>query len=106
MDVLTHASILRRRAEGNPPAEIEVTTQKTGYTLNHQFNDNWQIRNALAVTFNTDKENFTEFTNLVDDRFLEGDILPREYSIDNYFGQIDLLGKFGERKISRSPFWQ
>jgi len=79
---------------------IETTTQKTGYTLNHQFNDNWQIRNALAVVFNTVNENFTEFTDLVDDRFLEGDIVPRDYSIDNYFGQIDLLGKFKTGTIS------
>jgi iron complex outermembrane recepter protein len=70
-------------------------THKFGYILNHQFNENWQIRNNLSVVLNSSREAFSIFSNLVDDRIQEGSrVSEREYDINNYFGQFDLLGKF------------
>ncbi|MBN4006364.1 TonB-dependent siderophore receptor [Nostoc sp. LPT] len=80
---------------------IDATTQKFGYTLSHKFSNNWQIRNNLAVATTRTRDGFTSGTNVVDDSFLVGiDTQKREYTIDNYFGQIDLLGKFKTGSIS------
>lgn len=75
------------------------TTQKYGYTLNHKFSDNWQLRNNFSITAFNAIEEYTVGTNLVDDRFLEQYAARRNYMRDNYFGQIDLLGKFNTGSI-------
>jgi iron complex outermembrane recepter protein len=47
------------------------TTHRFGYTLNHEFNDNWQIRNNLAAAL-TDSVERRSVPNgpLLDDRFI------------------------------------
>ncbi|MEA5605705.1 TonB-dependent siderophore receptor [Nostoc sp. UHCC 0252] len=77
----------------------DYTTHKYGYTLTHKFSDDWQIRNNFAVTNFTASEEYTVGINLVDDRFLQSYAARRNYSQDNYFGQIDLLGKFNTGSI-------
>ncbi|MEH2289002.1 TonB-dependent siderophore receptor [Nostoc sp.] len=75
------------------------TTQKYGYTLNHKFSDNWQLRNNFSITAFNAIEEYTVGTDLVDDRFLEQYAARRNYMVDNYFGQIDLVGKFNTGSI-------
>ncbi|MEH2065937.1 MAG: TonB-dependent siderophore receptor [Nostoc sp.] len=75
------------------------TTQRYGYTLNHKFSDNWQLRNNFSITAANAIEEYTVGTNLVDDRFLQQYAARRNYMTDNYFGQIDLLGKFNTGSI-------
>ncbi|WP_375476696.1 TonB-dependent siderophore receptor [uncultured Nostoc sp.] len=75
------------------------TSQKYGYTLNHKFSDNWQLRNNFSITAFNAIEEYTVPTNLVDDRFLEQFAARRNYMVDNYFGQIDLVGKFNTGSI-------
>ncbi|MBG1261088.1 TonB-dependent siderophore receptor [Nostoc commune] len=77
----------------------DYTTHKYGYTLTHKFSDNWQLRNNFAVTNFNATEEYTVGINLVDDRFLRSYAARRNYSQDNYFGQIDLLGKFNTGSI-------
>ncbi|BDA71308.1 hypothetical protein CAL7716_054740 [Calothrix sp. PCC 7716] len=86
----------RNRYVGYPDLDFAIKdVHKLGYALNHQFNDNWQLRNNIAVVTSAAKDAYTYFSELVDDRFLVASSIDRrEYSIDNYFGQIDLLGKF------------
>ncbi|MEH2466209.1 TonB-dependent siderophore receptor [Nostoc sp.] len=81
-------------------ASVDVTTQKYGYTFNHKFSDNWQIRNNLAVVSNK-TSNIELFASLVDvgvarrrHRFLEIGVGNTNYTSDNYSGQLDVLGKF------------
>ncbi|MFB2839034.1 TonB-dependent siderophore receptor [Floridanema evergladense] len=81
---------------------LDVTTQKIGYTLKHEFNDNWQLRNNVAITLHRNNiRNEATPLAIVDDRFFtnfftfEGD-----YTQNNYFGQIDALGKFNTGSIS------
>ena len=80
---------------------FDQTTQKFGYTLIHNFNDNWQIRNGLSANI-TDADDRRALGNeLVDDRiltFFSTD--SSEFSKDNYSGQIDLLGKFDTGSIA------
>jgi iron complex outermembrane recepter protein len=79
----------------------DVTTQRFGYRLNHEFNDNWQIRNGFSVvTSNTRRDSPNTTSELVDNRFLRVDAQDFEAITDNYFGQIDLLGKFDTGPIS------
>ena len=80
---------------------IDAKTQKFGYTLNQKLSDNWQIRNNFAVATTRTRDAFAGGADLVDDRSLVDITASRRgYSIDNYFGQIDLLGKFKTGSIS------
>lgn len=77
-----------------------ITTQRFGYTLNHELSDNWQIRNNFAVVASQVYEKYSIALNLVDDSFLELRSNDREYAQDNYFAQIDLLGEFNTGAIA------
>ncbi|MFQ4145910.1 TonB-dependent siderophore receptor [Chlorogloeopsis sp. ULAP02] len=79
----------------------DITTNRIGYTLNHRFSENWQIRNNLAIVLNQRVLNRVIFGTVVDERILT-DAFAEESSsyADNYFGQIDLLGKFNTGSIS------
>ncbi|MEH1989361.1 TonB-dependent siderophore receptor [Nostoc sp.] len=80
---------------------IDAKTQKFGYTLNHKLSDNWQIRNNFAVATTRTRDAFAGGLDIVDDSSLvDINAERRRYSIDNYFGQIDLLGKFKTGSIS------
>jgi iron complex outermembrane receptor protein len=79
----------------------DVTTQRFGYRLNHEFSDAWQLRNGFAiVTSNTRRDSPNNAIELVDDRFLRLDAQNFEAVTDNYFGQIDLLGRFNTGSIA------
>ncbi|MEH1848595.1 MAG: TonB-dependent receptor [Nostoc sp.] len=83
---------------------LKVTTQKFGYTLNHKFSDNWQIRNNIAISLDDIKRDNRAYAGgLEGDRFLTGFTVYGEdsgYEFNNYFGQIDLLGKFNTGSIT------
>ncbi|MEH2433350.1 MAG: TonB-dependent siderophore receptor [Nostoc sp.] len=80
---------------------IDAKTQKFGYILNQKLSDNWQIRNNFSVATTRTRDAFAGGSYLVDDSFLVGiNAERRGYSIDNYFGQLDLLGKFKTGSIS------
>ncbi|MEM9808184.1 MAG: TonB-dependent siderophore receptor [Cyanobacteria bacterium P01_D01_bin.56] len=81
---------------GNPDLTFdERQSHEYGLALEHQFNDNLQLRSAFAANnFSVPGQRFAVPINLVDDRFVEFLYLDRVDSHDIYFGQIDLLGKF------------
>ncbi|MBW4553594.1 MAG: TonB-dependent receptor plug domain-containing protein [Aphanocapsa sp. GSE-SYN-MK-11-07L] len=91
------------------------TTHKYGYTLTHEFSDNWKIRNNLAINQSINIRNDNIAANLVDDRFLTLQSFNGENTWDTYFGQIDLIGKFNTGSIkhqlligfdvTRNDFW-
>jgi iron complex outermembrane recepter protein len=83
---------------------IDVTTQRFGYTLNHEFNDNWQIRNNIAISLSDFKDNRSAPANVIDDRFLtDFRVDDLDYTNNNYFGQIDLIGQFNPYRVNSSP---
>jgi iron complex outermembrane receptor protein len=92
----------RDRYVGYPDVDFATkNVHRFGYTLDHRFNENWQLRNNIAVVATSTEDAYTYFSNLVDDRiFQESFVDQREYTIDNYFGQIDLLGRFNTGTIS------
>ncbi|MEA5606436.1 TonB-dependent siderophore receptor, partial [Nostoc sp. UHCC 0252] len=81
-------------------AFVNNTTQKFGYTVSHEFSDNWQIRNNFSVVNNSNAEEYTLAIGVVNDESLRQFAQDRDFTIDNYFGQIDLLGKFNTGSIS------
>ncbi len=81
-------------------SDTEQSAQRFGYTLTHKFNDNWQVRNNFAGLLSKIRETQTYTTRLTDDRFATIESYDLDYGYDNYFGQIDLLGKFKTGSIS------
>jgi iron complex outermembrane receptor protein len=80
---------------------LDIATQRFGYTLEHEFNDNWQIRNGLSVALtDTFRVRNLAFNGIVDDRFIQFDLYEGKQAIDNYFGQIDLVGRFNIGSVS------
>ncbi|KAM3109754.1 TonB-dependent siderophore receptor [Phormidesmis sp. 146-33] len=79
---------------------LEFTTQRYGYTLNHEFSDNLQIRNTIAVNNTSAVDLRAGGSQLLDNQFLV--VSPEEgfFSYHNVFGQIDLLGKFNTGSIA------
>lgn len=80
-------------------ASVNVTTQKIGYALSHEFNNSLQIRNNFSVV-QSDTKNVEQFGSLIDDQFFALEAYNLDYSSDNYFGQIDLVGEFETGAIS------
>ncbi|KAM3103276.1 TonB-dependent siderophore receptor [Phormidesmis sp. 146-12] len=80
---------------------VDLESQKFGYSLNHKFDDNWQIRNNLAITLIDNMRQEPFIASVVDDRFLTGfQFFGDETTESNYFGQIDLVGKFKTGSIA------
>jgi iron complex outermembrane recepter protein len=75
-------------------SSYDFTNHRFGYNLTHQFNDNWQLRNNVAVVLGTYQDERNYAVGLVDDRFAQIESFDYDYSKSNIFGQIDLLGKF------------
>jgi iron complex outermembrane recepter protein len=81
---------------------VDVRVDRFGYTLEHEFSDDWQIRNNVAVSLTDFQEDIAGFPGaLEDDRFV-GSLSAAQavYQRENYFGQIDLLGRFNTGSIS------
>ncbi|NDJ17069.1 TonB-dependent siderophore receptor [Myxacorys almedinensis A] len=80
----------------------DFTTQKFGYGLNHKLNDNWQIRNTFSGTVSNARDTTADPSALigVGDRLLEMSASDSKFSTENYFGQIDAVGKFKTGSIS------
>jgi iron complex outermembrane recepter protein len=81
--------------------KVDTTTQRLGYSLSHTFNDNLQLRNNIAVNLTRFAQDIAVPTSLVDDRFLDGFFVDKSvFTRGNYFGQIEILGKFKTGAIS------
>ncbi|NJK47208.1 TonB-dependent siderophore receptor, partial [Candidatus Gracilibacteria bacterium] len=80
--------------------EFESISHKAGYTLTHEFNDSWQIRNNFAVTIASFNIRDTYRVGVIDDRFITFATFEADTNDENYFSQIDLLGKFRTGSIS------
>lgn len=79
---------------------FDITYHRFGYNFTHQFSDNLQLRNNLAISLGNHIDQRGYAIGVVDDRFIQIQSLEYEYNKDNYFGQIDLLGKFKTGSIS------
>ena len=77
-------------------SELDISTNRFGYTLTHEFNDNLQIRNNFSGLISTSKDDRVGpgTDDVEDDRFVNISPIEQDYRYDNYFAQIDILGEF------------
>ncbi|MEM7591894.1 MAG: TonB-dependent siderophore receptor [Cyanobacteria bacterium P01_A01_bin.83] len=78
----------------------DFTTQKFGYTFSHQFSDRWQLRNNFSAAISDVEDGGASPLSLIDDRFIELEADDREFTKDNYYGNIDVIGEFDTGSIS------
>ncbi|MBW4567471.1 MAG: TonB-dependent siderophore receptor [Tolypothrix carrinoi HA7290-LM1] len=104
-------------AIGNRPAPIPIsrflgvpgendsktTAYRAGYRLEHQFSENWQLRNALSITINKVNDNRAEPGDLIDDRFLDRNFTNAKFETDTYSLQTEVIGKFTTGSIIHQP---
>ncbi|MEH1832774.1 MAG: TonB-dependent siderophore receptor [Nostoc sp.] len=87
---------------GFPQAYQHTTLYKGGYTLEHRFSDNWQLRNALFITSIKAGDRYANPSDspLTDNRFLERDFTNDRFPTDNYNLQTEVTGKFATGSIN------
>jgi len=72
-----------------------------GFTFEHQFSDNWQLRNALAISSNRLGGQRTDVNGtLQDDRFIPRELRDDEFVVENYGVQTELTGNFDTGAIA------
>lgn len=81
---------------------LNVRVDRFGYSLEHEFNEDWRIRNNVAISLTDFREDIAGYPSTVEeDRFIGGlDVGKADYQRENFFGQIDLLGRFQTGSIS------
>jgi iron complex outermembrane receptor protein len=101
---LSDGSLLPRGVNvwGNPELTYDDRqSHRYGFELEHDFNDNLQLRSALSVNnFSVPEQRFAVPVAIVDDRFIEFFYIERTQTENIYFGQIDLVGNFNTGSIS------
>ena len=84
-----------------PTLDETYTEQwRTGYRLNHRFNDNLKLRNAFTFSADLLATGRTTGLSLIDDRFVQSTFRGDEtYLRENYQLQTDLIGNFSTGSI-------
>ncbi|MES1023250.1 TonB-dependent siderophore receptor [Gloeocapsa sp. BRSZ] len=89
---------LRRSFNGTGPQDdTSIVNGRVGYRLDHQFNDNWELRNAFLYSFYADSADSPAILvdGLADDnRTLERFGTTGDIESSNYYLNTDLLGRF------------
>jgi len=89
---------------GVPGTNLEQVVYRASYRLEHQFSDNWQIRNAFSLTSSKTDVLDVYGTSLTNDelsRFAFNDRL----TTDNYSLQTEVIGKFATGSISHQTLF-
>lgn len=81
--------------------DYHQTRYRGGFTFEHQFSDNWQLRNALAISSNRLGGQRTDVNGtLQDDRFIPRELRDDEFVVENYGVQTELTGSFDTGAIA------
>ena len=78
----------------------DITTQKFGYALNHEFSNAWQIRNNFSANVTDARDSQTSPISTIDNRFVELGADNRDFGRDSFSGNIDLIGEFNTGSVS------
>lgn len=75
---------------------LNVRVDRFGYSLEQELNDDWRIRNNVAISLTDFRNDVAGFpSTLEDDRFVGGfDASKDNYQRNNIFAQIDVVGEF------------
>lgn len=83
---------------------LDDYTQKfyrSGYIFEHRFSDNWQLRNAFAITSARNQgQNVDSNGDLIDERLLPRVLDRSDFIREAYTLQTDLIGKFNTGSIT------
>lgn len=95
----------RNRFIGEPDDNLDENDRyavRLGYTLEHNFSSNWQLRNAFRATFQNVPQNSLFPSNLLaDERTLERGLFSTgNQSQDNYILDTSVVGNFRTGSIS------
>ncbi|MBD2165572.1 TonB-dependent siderophore receptor [Calothrix membranacea FACHB-236] len=86
------------------PHVYNDSTLRVGYRLEHEFSNNWQLRNAFSFVSG---KSFGTYTyggyDLVDDQFAPIYVSRDEFKRDIYTLQTELVGKFKTGSIVHQP---
>jgi iron complex outermembrane recepter protein len=90
----------RSRNLAGPSIDTEVTFRQIGYNLEHEFSDNWSLRNAFRVRSRHYRDNLIFPTNVRSDNRTY-DRESRDYDLrnDEYIITTDLIGRFSTGSI-------
>ncbi|WP_338016931.1 TonB-dependent siderophore receptor [Myxacorys almedinensis] len=91
-----NGKIPRDRNFNEPSAFYDEDIGKVGYRLEHQFSDNWSLRNVFRAAFYRNEQEFFNYTSLASDQRTLNRVgfLDRRNNADYYDATVDLVGKF------------
>ncbi|NDJ19834.1 TonB-dependent siderophore receptor [Myxacorys almedinensis] len=79
---------------------FDAELYRIGYTLEHQFSDNWSLRNAFRVSSRDATQDEFLITSLeADNRTVNRRYRFREFNVTSYNFAVDLIGKFSTGSI-------
>ncbi|MCG6138595.1 MAG: TonB-dependent siderophore receptor [Nostoc sp. LLA-1] len=96
-----NGQVRRNRNFGEPTDRIEQTISRIGYRLEHNFSENWSLRNAFRATFRDYSDNITLPTSLgADNQTLNRIYREIELKNENYSLITDVTGRFSTGLIN------
>ncbi|MBW4642230.1 MAG: TonB-dependent siderophore receptor [Goleter apudmare HA4340-LM2] len=95
-----NGKIPRNRNVGEPTDEIDGSVIRTGYQLEHKFNDNWSLNNAFSFNVRTSKDKRTLPGQLnADNRTLNRTYREFDFESQSYTLATNVIGKFSTGSI-------
>ncbi|MHC0062064.1 TonB-dependent siderophore receptor [Nostoc sp. UIC 10890] len=95
-----NGKIPRNRNVGEPTDDIDGSVIRTGYQLEHKFNDNWSLRNAFSFNVRTSKDKRTLPGQLnADNRTLNRTYREFDFQSQSYTLATNVIGKFSTGSI-------
>ncbi|NEP59136.1 MAG: TonB-dependent siderophore receptor, partial [Symploca sp. SIO2G7] len=88
------ADVPPERVFNDPDSTTERDFLSTGYTLEHRFSDNWQLRNEFRYTSSSFVYNTTPFPFFATGAFLNRFSLSRSGNTDTYSLYTNVQGEF------------
>ncbi|MBF2050108.1 MAG: TonB-dependent siderophore receptor [Elainella sp. C42_A2020_010] len=81
---------------------LNVRVDRFGYSLEHELNEDWRIRNNVAISLTDFRNDVAGFpSTLEDDRLVGGfDASKDNYQRNNIFAQIDVIGEFATGSVA------
>ncbi|KJH70627.1 TonB-dependent siderophore receptor [Aliterella atlantica] len=92
------------RLVGLPDSVYDDSTFRVGYRLEHQFSENWQLRNGFSLVSAESAGNYATGGNeLVDDQFAPIYIGRDDFTREIYTLQTEVVGRFNTGSIVHQP---
>ena len=92
------------RFVGLPESTYDDSTFRVGYRFQHQFNQDWELRNAFSFVSGRLEGNYASSGNeLIDNQFSPIDVGRDNFSREIYTLQTELVGQFNTGSVIHQP---